>query len=116
MCGFFITGGEQHVRATKEGQEQLRIFEEQGLGDKKFFEGDEIGMADLAFGSLAWWLPVMSEIAGVKVIEAESFPRLHAWIQRFKEFPTIKETLPDRSALLTYFKDRRATFLALAKS
>ncbi|PRQ58916.1 putative glutathione transferase [Rosa chinensis] len=105
LCGFFITEGEQQVKATKEEHEQLRILEEQGLGDKKFFGGDEIGMADLAFRSLAWWLPVMSEIAGVKVIEAESFPRLHAWTQRFKEFPTIKETLPDRSALLTYFKD-----------
>ncbi|KAM5563241.1 putative glutathione S-transferase [Rosa sericea] len=116
LFGFFITEGEQQVKATKEAQEQLRILEEQGLGDKKFFGGDEIGMADLEFGWLARWLEVLSEVAGVKVIEAESFPRLHAWIQRFKEIPTIKENLPDRSAMLTYFKGRRATFLALAKS
>ncbi|PRQ19255.1 putative glutathione transferase [Rosa chinensis] len=116
LCGFFITEGEQQVKATKEAQEQLRILEEQGLGDKKFFGGDEIGMVDLEFGWLARWLEVMSETAEVKVIEAESFPRLHAWIQRFKEIPTIKENLPDRSAMLTYFKGRRATFLALAKS
>ncbi|XP_024163336.1 probable glutathione S-transferase [Rosa chinensis] len=116
LFGFFFTGGEQQVKATKEGQEQMRILEEQGLGDKKFFGGDEIGMADLEFGWLAWWLEVMSETAGVKVIEAESFPRLHAWMQRFKEIPTIRENLPDRSAMLTYFKGRRATFLASAKS
>ncbi|PRQ25638.1 putative glutathione transferase [Rosa chinensis] len=73
-------------------------------------------MADLEFGWLAWWLEVLSEVAGVKAIEVESFPRLHAWIQRFKEIPTIKETLPDRSAMLTHCKDRRARFLALAKS
>ncbi|XP_062019488.1 probable glutathione S-transferase [Rosa rugosa] len=112
LFGFFFTEGEQQVKATEERQEQLRILEEQGLGDKKFFGGDEIGMADLEFGWLAWWLEVLSEAAGVKVMEVERFPRLHAWIQRFKEIPTIKETLPDRSAMLTYFKDRRATILA----
>ncbi|XP_061995732.1 glutathione transferase GST 23-like isoform X1 [Rosa rugosa] len=119
LFGFLRTEGEQQVKATKEGQEQLRILEEQGLRDKKFFGGDEIGMADLEFGWLALWLEVWSEITGVTLIEAESFPRLHAWIQRFKEFPTIKETLPDRSAMLTHYKGYkglRTTYIALAKS
>ncbi|KAK9944934.1 hypothetical protein M0R45_010474 [Rubus argutus] len=116
LCTFFITEGEEQVKATKEAQENLRILEEHGLGNKKFFGGDEIGMADFEFGWLNLWLPVMEQIAGVKVMEAESFPRLHAWIQRFKELPTIKQNLPDHSAMLTYFKDRRAFFLASAKS
>ncbi|KAK9944928.1 hypothetical protein M0R45_010468 [Rubus argutus] len=113
---FFVTEGEEQVKATKEAQENLRILEEYGLGNKKFFGGDEIGMVDLAFGWLNLWLEVMEEIAGVKVMVAEIFPRLHAWIQRFSELPTIKQNLPDRSAMLTYFKDRRAFILASAKS
>ncbi|KAI5315625.1 hypothetical protein L3X38_044801 [Prunus dulcis] len=97
-----------------ESIEILGILEEHGLGNKKFFGGDEIGLADLAFGWIAWWLEVLEEAAGVKVLEDDSFPQLKAWMQSFKEFPTIKESLPDRSAMLTYFKGRRATFVASA--
>ena len=43
----------------------------------------------------------MEEAAGVKVLEADSFPHLQAWIQNFKEIPVIKEGLLDRNALLS---------------
>ncbi|BFG42815.1 hypothetical protein CerSpe_290900 [Prunus speciosa] len=114
FLGFFFVTGEEQVKAVKEAQESLGILEEHALGNKKFFGGDEIGLADLAFGWIAWWLEVLEEAAGVKVLEADSFPRLKAWMQSFKEFPTIKESLPDRSGMLTYFKGRRATFVASA--
>jgi glutathione S-transferase len=39
------------VEATKEAQEILRIIEEHGLGEKKFFGGNNMGMADIAFGA-----------------------------------------------------------------
>ena len=100
------------MKAIKEAQESLKILEEHGLRNKKFFGGEEIGLADLAFGWIAWWLEVLEEVAGVKVLEAESFPRLHAWIQSFKEFPAIKQNLPERSTMLTYYKDQRATLIA----
>jgi glutathione S-transferase len=38
------------VEATKEVQELLRILEEHGLGEKKFFGGNNIGLVDIAFG------------------------------------------------------------------
>lgn len=104
------------MKAIKEAQENLKLLEEHGLGNKKFFSGNEIGLADLAFGWIALWLEVLEEAAGVKVFEEDSFPRLHAWIQSFKESPTIKENLPERNALLNYFKGRRATVVASAQS
>ncbi|KAM1107151.1 hypothetical protein ACFX2B_003905 [Malus domestica] len=113
--GFFFVTGEEQVKAVKESQENLKILEEHGLGNKKFFGGEEIGLVDLAFGWIACWLEVWEEVAGVKVFEADRFPRLQAWIQRFREVPTIKENLPDRNALLTFFKSRRAMIIALAK-
>jgi glutathione S-transferase len=109
---FWRTTGEEQVKATKEAQELVRILEEHGLGEKKYFGGNEIGLADLTFGWMACWLEVLEEAAGVKVVEADSFPRLHAWIKNFIEIPAIKENLPDRNALLAYFKQRRESILS----
>jgi glutathione S-transferase len=100
------------VKATKEAQEYLRILEEHGLGEKKFFGGNEIGLTDLAFGWMAFWLQVLEEAARIKVVETDSFPRLQAWMKNFREVPAIRENLPDRNALLAYFKRRRESFIS----
>ncbi|RVW53727.1 Glutathione transferase GST 23 [Vitis vinifera] len=62
---FFQSVGEEQERAVKEAKELLRIIEEQGLGEKKFFGGEEIGLADIAFGWIAGWLRTMEEAVGV---------------------------------------------------
>ncbi|KAL6340167.1 hypothetical protein AAG906_040603 [Vitis piasezkii] len=113
---FFGTVGEEQEKATKEAKELLRILEEHGLGDRKFFGGNEIGLTDLAFGWIACWLEVLGEVAGVKLLEADGFPRLQRWIEDFKEVPVIKETLPDRKGMLAYFRYRRSTFIGEAAS
>ena len=71
----------------------LKIMEEQGLGEKKFFGGDRIGMVDIAFGTIAHWFGVIEEIIEVKVLEAHALPRLHAWKENFEEVPIIKENV-----------------------
>lgn len=116
LVGFFVTTGEQQVKATKEVKEILGILEEHGLGEKKFFGGNNIGLADLAFGWIAYLLETMEEAAGVKVLEADSFPRLQEWIKNFNEIPAIKESLHDRNELLTHFKRRREHFVSSAAS
>ncbi|XP_075650721.1 putative glutathione S-transferase [Castanea sativa] len=116
LFGFFITGGQEQVKATEEVKELLGILEEHGLGEKKFFGGSDIGLADLAFGWIACLLEIFQEAAGVKVLEADSFPRLQAWIKNFNEIPAIKESLRDRNELLTYFKWRREHLMSSAAS
>ena len=98
------------MKAAKESQECLKILEEHGLVDKKFFDGDEIGMTDLSLGWIALWLEAMEGAAGVQVMEANTFPRLQAWIRNFKEVPVIKENHPDQTRLLAYFKWLRGKF------
>lgn len=109
---FFQTVGEEREKASKEAKQQLKVIEEHGLGDRRFFGGDEIGMTDLVFGWIAGWLQHMEEAGGVKLIEADEFPRLKAWIENFKDVPVIKENLPDPEKLLAYFKGLRARFIA----
>lgn len=93
----------------------LKIVEEQGLGEKKFFSGNSIGIVDIAFGAMAHWFGVIEEIVEVKVLEAHAFPRLHAWKVNFEEVPVIKENLPDRDKMLDYFKKRRIEIMSASQ-
>ncbi|XVF81104.1 hypothetical protein PTKIN_Ptkin15bG0129700 [Pterospermum kingtungense] len=113
---FFHSVGEEQVKATKEAKELLKVIEEHGLGEKKYFGGDNIGLTDIAYGWIACWLGVLAEAAGVQLLDAESFPKLQAWADRFKEVPLIKDNLPDPDQMLNYFKLRREQLVASATS
>ena len=54
----FRSNGEEQKKALKDSLEMLKIMEEQGLGEKKFFGGDRIGIVDIAFGTIAHWFGV----------------------------------------------------------
>ncbi|OMP07862.1 hypothetical protein COLO4_06990 [Corchorus olitorius] len=109
----YRTSGEEQEKAVKETLEMLETMEKHGLnGGKKFFLGDEISMVDMAFGSVAHWLGVIEDVAGLKIFEAKKFPRVNSWIQNFKEVPIIEENLPDREQMFALLKHRREMLLA----
>ncbi|KAF4387018.1 hypothetical protein G4B88_024590 [Cannabis sativa] len=109
---FWKTTGEEQEKATRDVRNVLRVLEENGLGDKKFFGGNDIGMADLAFGLIAIWIEVLEEAAGVKILEHNSLPRLMAWIENFNNVDVIIENRPDRPRLLEYLKGLREKYLS----
>ncbi|KAF5747566.1 glutathione S-transferase-like [Tripterygium wilfordii] len=108
----FRATGEELEQAKKDSLEMLKTIEEHAAGETKFFIGDEIGLVDIAFGAIAYWLEVMEEVLGVKLLEAHKFPKLAALINNFKEEPIIKENLPDHHDMLVFFKGRREKLLA----
>ncbi|KAL5542476.1 hypothetical protein UlMin_010186 [Ulmus minor] len=110
------TTGEEQEKAKKECLEMLRAMEDHAIGDKMFFGGEEIGMADIAFGAnILHWFGVIEEIVGVKLFEAKEFPRLHEWVNNFIEVPVIKQNLPHRHKLLAFYKSFRENLLASAR-
>ncbi|XP_042488536.1 probable glutathione S-transferase [Macadamia integrifolia] len=111
LGGFFREVGEEQEKAIKDCLEALKTLEEQGLGKKKFFDGDALGMTDLTYGWIVYWMGVMEEAVGVKLVEEHNFPRLCAWAENFKSVPAIKDNLPDRGKVLAYFKRIREMFI-----
>lgn len=107
MWRVFRSGGEEQEKAIEESLEMLRIVETRALGDKKFFGGDKIGIVDIAFGGIAHWLGVIEEVVGLKLLEANEFPRLHSWIESFKQVPVIKQNLPERQDMIVLYKGVR---------
>ncbi|XP_026404683.1 probable glutathione S-transferase [Papaver somniferum] len=98
-----VTTGEEQEKAQNEISEMLKTIEEKGgLGEKKFFGGDRIGMVDLAIAPVAYWLGAIEEVVGVKISEAHKFPKFHEWIESFKQVLLIKENLPNYHNLLDY--------------
>ncbi|KAK1591823.1 hypothetical protein Q3G72_014237 [Acer saccharum] len=111
----FRSTGDELEKAIKESLEMLEIVEEHGLlGDNKYFNGEKIGMVDIALGSIVYWLGVNEEVLGVKWLQPHKFPRLHKWFQIFQEEPVIKQNLPDRDKMIIFFKLRRETLEASA--
>ncbi|MFQ6658949.1 hypothetical protein Gotur_028022 [Gossypium turneri] len=113
----FRTDGEEQQAVAKECFEMLEVLEEHALiGGKKFFGGDEINMVDIAFCSVAHWLGVIEDFAGLKIFEPHKFPRLNSWIQNFKSVPVIKGNLLDTDKMLVLLKRRREMLLASKSS
>uniref|UniRef100_K7L1M0 glutathione transferase n=1 Tax=Glycine max TaxID=3847 RepID=K7L1M0_SOYBN len=83
---------EKNVTETYEGLQ----FLENELKDKKFFGGEEVGLVDIAGVYIAFWVPFIQEIAGLKLLTSEKFPKLYKWSQEFVNHPVVKESLPPR--------------------
>lgn len=110
----FRTTGKELAEAVRECFEVLKTVEQHCLGDKKYLDGGKIGMVDIAFGSMVYWLSVNEDVIGVKLIPPHKFPSLHKWFQRFLEDTVIRENIPDHDKLVGFFKARRQALEASA--
>ncbi|CAM8928002.1 unnamed protein product [Rhodiola kirilowii] len=111
---FLTTTGEEQAKAAKEVREVLDILEKEleGLGEKKYFGGEEVGMVDLEFGWLAYLLEMFEDISGFKIMSEWhlDLPRLKAWFGEFKNLDIVKDTFPEEKKLFAYFKHIREKY------
>nr|WQA41641.1 glutathione S-transferase [Salix lindleyana] len=105
FSAFYRGSGEELEKAATELLESLKILEEQGLGDKRFFGGESINLVDISYGAWGYWFAALEEAKGVKVLEPRTLPRLHAWAKNFVELPVVKENIPAYDKMLAYATD-----------
>ncbi|KAK4266263.1 hypothetical protein QN277_027213 [Acacia crassicarpa] len=109
---FIVSTEENREKSKTELVEVLKIVEDQALKDQEFFGGDNIGVVDIIFGNIPHWFEAMEESVGVKVVEPNTLPRLHAWVQRFKQNPVIKHNLPPYEDLVLFVKGFRQSLIS----
>ncbi|XP_045812851.1 probable glutathione S-transferase [Trifolium pratense] len=101
-------------KEREEGFKELEVafqFLEDELKDK-FFGGEDIGLVDITGVFIAFWVPIMQEVIGLKLLTIEKFPKLYKWSQDFNNHQIVKETLPNRETQLAYFKARYESLFA----
>ncbi|WJX76513.1 putative glutathione S-transferase [Trifolium repens] len=99
---------EKERQTCIEESEVALQFLENELKDK-FFGGEDIGLVDITAVFIAFWLPVLQEVMGLKLLNNEKFPKLYKWSQDFNNHPIVKEKLPPRETLLAFYKARFAS-------
>lgn len=109
----FTSQGKDQEEAMTQAAGNLKFLEEQ-LKGKKFFGGDTIGYLDIALGWMANLISILEEIADLKVIDAETFPCLSAWLNNFADDPVIKECWPPRDKMIEKFTAMREPYLKQA--
>ncbi|XP_028772951.1 probable glutathione S-transferase [Neltuma alba] len=100
----------EREKAIEEASEGLGYLEKELRG--KFFGGETIGIVDIAAAYIAFWLPLVEEAVGLKLLSHQKFPKLHQWSREFCSHPVVKENLPPPSRLLGFFKARYAAITA----
>ncbi|XP_059651128.1 probable glutathione S-transferase [Cornus florida] len=91
--------------AMAEGHELLKTLENE-LKGKRFFGGDDIGLADIVANVLSLWVGVIQEVSGTEMLTREKFPVLFKWINEYVNCSVIKESLPPRDKLVGFFRAR----------
>ncbi|XP_073142768.1 probable glutathione S-transferase [Henckelia pumila] len=95
--------GEEHVKDKEEAEDCLKLIDNE-LKGKKFFGGDNIGLADIAANFIAFWFVIIGEVVGIELMTKDKFPNLCAWIDEFVS--SYKEYLPDRDKLTEVIRAR----------
>ncbi|GLT92616.1 hypothetical protein SLE2022_104470 [Rubroshorea leprosula] len=95
----------EREKTMEEASECLKTLEGK-LKDKKFFGGDKVGMVDIVANFIAFWLRALQEVVGADLLTPEKFPVLFKWSEELVGCPIIKENLPPRDQLITFFRAR----------
>jgi len=104
--------GEARARFAAETKASLAVLdaELQGHG-KRFFGGD-----DLAACTLAHWLGVLEEVAGVRLVAEGEYPALRRWAEQYTSHEVVRRSLPDRDQLVAFFAANQERYRSIVNA
>ncbi|WP_017301234.1 glutathione S-transferase family protein [Nodosilinea nodulosa] len=97
MMGFGQESDEA-IAAAQQKAEVVLTFYADKLGDRPFFCGDQLTLADVVAGTFAPWFEALG-------LPMENYPTLQAWTNRLIERPAWQTTQPTQEDLAA-FRDR----------
>ncbi|GJM97523.1 hypothetical protein PR202_ga14455 [Eleusine coracana subsp. coracana] len=83
---------------------------------RRFFGGEKLGYVDIAACSLAHWLYVMEEAAGVRLVADGEYPALRRWAKEYVSDQAVKRCLPDRDKLVAFYAANKEKFRSEIKA
>ncbi|CAL5040353.1 unnamed protein product [Urochloa decumbens] len=107
--------GEAQALFARETKESMAILDGE-LEGKRFFCGDELGFVDLAACTLAHWLGVLEEVAGVRLVGDGEYPALRRWAKEYTADETVRRFLPDRDELVAFFAANKERYTARVRA
>ncbi|KAK4402978.1 Glutathione S-transferase U10 [Sesamum angolense] len=109
MIKILASGGMEREKATEEFCEMLKVFEEGIWRDfpqgTPFCCGDSLGFLDVVVGSIGCNYRAFFEAFGVDY-PVEKNQKYFSWIDRLRECPMMKDTLPPHDKLLAKIKEK----------
>lgn len=99
--------GELREKATKDTVASISTLEEtfgtafDGSKGNPFFGGECIGYLDIVLGARTVWFQAVEAMSGVKLIDPDTVPLLHAWLLRFSSADCVKKSLPHFEKVLS---------------
>ncbi|CAN0887849.1 Probable glutathione S-transferase [Linum grandiflorum] len=102
--------------AVEEARGNLKFMEKElessGGFNNKFFGGDNVGMVDLAFGSVVFLVDVVEQLRDQlhdqKLINEVNFPLLAQWKDRLSGIDVIRNSLPPADQVAAVLQARQA--------
>lgn len=114
----FASTGEDQEAAVRQVHENLALLETElrdgAFRGRRFFGGDEVGLLDVVLGCGSYWLAVFEDVTGLRLVDADAFPRFHAWLRDFEALDEVRDTIPAVDRLLDYARGLRHMLLGLA--
>jgi glutathione S-transferase len=111
------TDGEAQAGFAGETKASLAVLDAELRGHgKRFFGGDDLGFVDLAACTLAHWLGVLEEVAGVRLVADGEYPALRRWAKEYTSHEVVRRFLPDRDQLVAFFAANQERYRSMVKA
>ncbi|KAK4270403.1 hypothetical protein QN277_023441 [Acacia crassicarpa] len=97
---------QEREKGAEEAREALEILDKGLKVNDKFFNGDSVGLLDIAALVIFYWIPIIQEACEFNAYSGDQYQNLEKRGQVVLNDPVVKGVLPPRDVLLSFFRAR----------